>query len=258
MLEVYQSENLQFPRIRHGFFSRIGGVSEGVYHGLNVGLGSHDMREHVLENRRRVAEWFGQSPERFLTLHQIHSAIVETVGEDYPLHERREADGFVTRRAGIVLGILTADCGPVLFADAKNGVIGACHAGWKGAVQNITEATVAAMEKLGAERAHIHAALGPCIAQASYEVGAEFRQKFLEQDCENAAFFTASPVAADKSHFDLGGYIRAQLLKSGVASVNLLAKDTCLLENAFFSNRRKTLRGESDYGRQVSAIMLEA
>lgn len=258
MLEVYQSENLQLPHIRHGFFSRKGGVSEGVYHGLNVGPGSHDARDAVLENRRRVAEWFGQAQDKLFTLHQVHSAKVVTVDADFRQRERQEADGFVTNQAGVILGILTADCGPVLFADGKNRVIGACHAGWKGAIQNIMEKTIVAMEKLGAERQHIHAALGPCIAQASYEVGAEFREHFLEQSHENAAFFIASEIACDKSHFDLGGYIKAQLRKSGIASVNLLAKDTCLLENTFFSNRRKTLRGESDYGRQVSAIMLEA
>lgn len=255
--EYVQDEGLAaLPGIRHGFFTRNGGVSEGIYATLNIGAGSDDKPENVRENRRRVAAALGVPPQNLLTLYQVHSAHVVTVEAPLPEGERPQADGMVTAVPGLALGILTADCVPVLFADPHARVVGACHAGWKGAVAGIVRETVEAMEKLGAKRECITAAIGPCIGQASYEVGPEFHARFLEEDAGNACHFVASPRNPGHWHFDIGGYVCCALQGCGVTSVNVLAKDTCLQENAFYSNRRRNLRGEPDYGRQVSAIML--
>ncbi|MBM3617653.1 MAG: peptidoglycan editing factor PgeF [Alphaproteobacteria bacterium] len=242
--------------IRHGFFTRNGGVSEGIYGSLNIGAGSDDAPDAVAENKRRVAEAMGVSPENLLTLYQIHSDIVLTVDSPF-VGERPQADGFVTATPGLALGILTADCAPVLFADADAKVIGACHSGWKGAITDIPLRTVEAMEKLGAKRENITAVIGPCISQPSYEVDAKFRENFVQKDAKNARFFIENTQKNGHFFFDLPGYVKHRLEICGIAKTNILAKDTCSNENAFFSYRRKTLRGEKDYGRQVSVIVLE-
>lgn len=242
--------------IRHGFFTRNGGVSEGLYASLNLGAGSDDKPQDVAENKRRVAEAMGVEPSHLLTLWQCHSRRVLAVDRPFAEGDNREADGFVTATPGLALGILTADCAPVLLADAQAKVVGACHAGWKGAIQNIMLETVEAMEKLGAKRGRITAVVGPCIAQESYEVGKDFHDAFVAEAAANVLFFEPGK-AEGKFLFDLPAYVCHTLQLCGVAASNVLAKDTCNLENAFFSNRRRNLRGESDYGRQVSVIMLE-
>lgn len=237
----------------HGFFTREGGVSEGIYQGLNCGPGSHDKADHVAENRSRVAAQFGQEAAKLCTLYQIHSAEVVTVTEPFD-HDRPKADAMVTNRGGIVLGILTADCAPVLFADTNAGVIGAAHAGWKGAVSGVVENTVAAMEALGAARANIHAVIGPCIAQPSYEVSEAFFAPFTIP--ERARFFVPS---TNPLHwmFDLEGYVLELLQRAGVKEAQAISRDTYREEDLFYSYRRTTHRGEPDYGRQISAIALK-
>ena len=239
--------------IAHGFFTRKGGISNGIYAGLNVGQGSSDAPENVSENRRRVAEWFGRSEADLATLYQIHSADVVTVTRA-PSSDRPRADGQVTREPGLVLGILTADCGPVLFADAEAGVVGAAHAGWKGALGGVLEATIAAMEGLGARRNRIVATLGPSISQANYEVGPEFIERFVAEDAQFAQFFRPS-AKPDHHMFDLPGLTVARLEKAGITADHL---DVCTYreEEDFFSYRRTTHRAEPDYGRQISAIMI--
>jgi YfiH family protein len=241
------------PRVVHGFFGRQGGVSDGpIYRGLNVGLGSSDDPDAIRENRARVAGWFGAAPASLSTVYQIHSAtVVEATGEEA---ERPEADGQVTNRPGIVLGVLTADCGPVLFADGEAGVIGAAHAGWKGALDGVLESTITAMIGLGAKRERIVASLGPSISQASYEVGPEFVERFVARDASAADFFIASEKPGH-SMFDLPGFTVRRLTAAGVTAEKL---DICTYadEESFFSYRRTTHRREPDYGRQISAIML--
>jgi YfiH family protein len=245
------------PSIRHAFFTREGGVSEGVYATLNGGVGSNDDPEHVRENRARMAAGVGVAPEQFLTVYQIHSPEVVTVEAPWPHDARPRADAMVTRKPGLALGISTADCGPVLFADAQAGVIGAAHAGWRGAFTGVIEATVAAMEKLGAERSAIAVALGPVIRQENYEVGPEFVARFREADEANARFFKSS---AREGHamFDLPGYIASRLQAANIRNVDDLGLCTCADAARFFSYRRMTLRGESDYGRHINAIALAA
>ncbi|TCM58479.1 hypothetical protein C8J36_101380 [Rhizobium sp. PP-F2F-G48] len=242
------------PLIAHGFFTRAGGVSEGLYAGLNVGLGSRDARAHVEENRARVAAWFGQPVERLATVHQIHSPDVVTIGADYD-GTRSEADALVTTTPGIVLGVLSADCGPVLFADARAGVIGAAHAGWKGALTGVLENTIAAMLALGATRSDIHACLGPSIGPANYEVGPEFVERFRAQDASYDRFFKPSERAAGHAMFDLPAFTLDRLSAAGVKAETL---DLCTYEDEarFFSYRRTTHRSEPDYGRQISAISI--
>lgn len=237
--------------IPHGFLGRQGGVSSGVYASLNVGLGSNDDPALIAENRRRAAE--AVLPGAALaSCYQVHSADCVTVSAPLPDDARPHADALVTDRPGILLGILTADCGPVLFADREAGVIGAAHAGWKGAVGGVTDATIAAMEALGARRERIAAAVGPCIAQPSYEVDSNFRTRFSDED---AAFF-APGRDADHWQFDLAGYIGARLRKAGVGRVELLGLDTYADEARFFSYRRSTHAQEADGGRQISLIGL--
>lgn len=254
---IQDSALARLASIHHGFFTRKGGVSEGIYASLNVGAGSDDNPAHVIENKRRVAEAMGVPFSHLLTLYQIHSTEVITIDRPFESGEKPKADGLVTAIPGLALGILTADCAPVLFADAEAGVIGACHAGWKGALHNIMGNTLAAMESLGAQRSRVVAAVGPCIAQQSYEVGPEFYETFAAGSAENARFFKQSPTHQGYYYFDLPGYVRHALLLCGVAQANVLAKDTCFQENDFFSNRRRNLRGEVDYGRQISVITLE-
>lgn len=240
----------------HGFFTRSGGVSDGIYGSLNCGYGSGDERGKVAANRRRVAEALGAKTNDILTCYQIHSPTAVTVEKAFAQEDTPQADALVTRTPGVVLGILTADCAPVLFADAKAGVIGAAHAGWKGAIGGVVENTLTAMGKLGAKKHDITATIGPCIAQASYEVGADFYDRFVAQSPDYKAFFAPSTRREGHFHFDLGGFVQQILVKAGVGRVEWLAHDTCAQEAEFFSYRRATLRSEPAYGRQVSAIML--
>jgi YfiH family protein len=243
------------PTIRHAFFTREGGVSSGIYGSLNCGVGSSDDPANVAENRRRCAAAFDLPPDRLVTLYQVHSPDVVTVerprtaGEPPP-----RADALVTATPGVALGILTADCVPILFADAEAGVIGAAHAGWKGAKAGVIEATVQAMTALGASAGRIVAAIGPCIAQRSYEVGPEFPGRFLDEDPANADFF--APARRDgHSMFDIGGYVSRRLGRAGVGMIQRCPNDTVSEEDRFFSYRRATLRGEPDYGRGISVIV---
>ncbi|WLR91400.1 peptidoglycan editing factor PgeF [Shinella zoogloeoides] len=238
---------------RHGFFTREGGVSEGIYRGLNVGLGSKDERKNVHENRARVARWFSAAPERLATVHQVHSPDVVVVDDSYD-GTRPEADALVTATPGIVLGVLAADCGPILFCDPEARIVGAAHAGWKGALYGVLENTIAAMEKLGAKRENILASLGPSIGRRNYEVGPEFVQRFLDVDGTYERYFTPSEKA-DHAMFDLPGLTTQRLADAGVTAENL---DICTYpdEDRFYSYRRTTHRQEPDYGRQISAIMI--
>ncbi len=245
------------PRLRHAFFTREGGVSDGLFRSLNCGFGSGDAAEKVAENRARAMAALGSSTERLVTCYQVHSAKVANVEAPWRREDNPRADALVTRRRGIALGILTADCVPVLFADAEAGVIGAAHAGWKGALAGVIEATVAAMAGLGALPARIRAAIGPAIQQPSYEVGPEFPAPFLAEDGCSAAFFAPAPR---EGHFlfDLAGYVARRLGRAGVGAVERATGDTAADEERFFSYRRACLRGEKDYGRGLSAILLEA
>lgn len=242
--------------IRHGFFGSRGGVSEGIFASLNCGLGSTDDPDAVRENRIRAAAALDASPEKIFTAFQVHSRDVVRVDEGWREDARPKIDGMVTDKPGRVLGILTADCAPVLFADADARVIGACHAGWKGAVWGICEETVQEMEALGAARNRIRAVIGPTITQPSYEVGPEFGAPFIEEDPANERFF-APGAAEGKAQFDLPGYIAAKLRGLGVGDTTFTGHDTCSDPDTYFSYRRSCLRSEPDYGRNLSAIMLE-
>jgi YfiH family protein len=241
------------PGIRHAFFTREGGVSGGLYESLNGGLGSSDVPANVVENRRRMTAHLGLAPDALVSLHQIHSA--DAVAVERPWEDRPRADGMVTRTPGLALGITTADCGPVLFAEPGAGVIGAAHAGWRGALGGVLESTLAAMERLGAKRNKIVVVLGPMIRQGAYEVGPELITAFREADSGNARFFRS---AGREGHalFDLPGYIGARLRTAGVGTFADLGLCTYADERRFFSYRRATHRGEPDYGRLISAIAL--
>ncbi len=243
------------PGLRHAFFSRDGGVSEGIYASLNGGIGSNDDPAHVAENRRRMAEQLGVTPAHFLGVWQIHSPDAVVATGPWEGTSRPRADAIVTRTEGLAIGVTAADCGPILFVDPNARVIGAAHAGWKGALTGIVESTVEAMEKLGAERADIVAAIGPLIRQPSYEVGNEFVERFVETDAENAFFFLP---AAREGHamFDLAGFIRMRLENAGVLVIDDLGVDT-YSDERFFSYRRSVHRKQPDYGRHVHAIVLE-
>lgn len=256
---MLQSALLAHSRLRHGFFTREGGVSGGIYASLNCGAGSGDDPRHVTENRRRVAERLAGGAVPLCSLYQVHGPAVVHVTAPWDAAGRPQADAMVTDRPGIILGILTADCTPVLFADADAGVVGAAHAGWKGALGGVVAATVAAMERLGAARARITAAIGPTIAQGSYEVSAEFRSAFTATDPAFARFFApAARDAARETHaqFDLPGFVRHRLLAEGLGAIDDLGLDTYADATRFFSFRRTTHRAEADYGRQISAIMI--
>lgn len=253
-LPVLTSPLLDLRGIRHAFFTRNGGVSSGVYDSLNVGRGSKDAPADVVENRRRAAAHFGIEPGALNTCYQIHSAIALVA--DQPWGEGRpEADGVVTGRAGLACGALAADCAPILLADPKAGVVGAAHAGWKGALGGIAGATVRKMESIGAKPADIVAVVGPCIGPASYEVGLEFRDAFTAADAANDRFFSAAQ-ASDKRMFDLPAYVLHSLRQAGVETCEWIGRDTCAEEDQFFSNRRAFKRGEPDFGRLLSAIAL--
>ncbi len=237
----------------HGFLGRAGGLSNGIYAGLNVGLGSDDDRDAIIENRRRAKAAVLPDSE-LVTLHQVHSADVATVTKPFALDARPHVDAMVTDQPGLLLGILTADCVPVLFHDASAQVIGAAHAGWKGAIGGVTDNTIVAMEALGASRDNISCAIGPCIAQASYEVDAGFYQRFVEDDPANAGFFEAGQP--DHFQFDIESYVADRLAKAGIAKIDKLALDTYAHEDRYYSYRRSCHRGEAGYGRQISLIGL--
>ena len=245
----------KLPRIRHGFFTREGGVSRGIYASLNGGVGSSDAPDNVAENRARMAAALGVAPERLLTAYQIHSPDVVVANVPWTPDTRPRADAIVTRTPRLAIGVSTADCGPLLFADADAGVIGAAHAGWRGAFTGVIEATVAAMERLGAERARIVAALGPAIRQPNYEVGPEFIARFTAADADNARFFRPSERAGH-AMFDLAGYIADRVQRAGIVEFEDLALCNYAEPERFFSYRRTTQRGEPDYGRHVNAIAL--
>jgi len=243
------------PGIKHGFFTRENGVSEGIYKSLNCGPGSRDRPEHVAENRKRVLQQLGIPNSELVTLYQVHSPDVIEVDGPWSSDGPPQADGMVTRQSGVVLGVLSADCTPVLFADDKAGVIGAAHSGWRGALDGVLEATVSSMVKLGASPDNIVAAIGPCIHQESYEVGPEFQEAFTNRDPRYAKFFVPSE---NQGHhmFDLPGFIAAQLAELDLSEVVSSGHDTCSDEDRFFSYRRTTHRKETDYGRMISAIAL--
>jgi YfiH family protein len=244
------------PGVRHAFFTRQGGVSRGVYASLNAGRGSNDEPADVLENRRRAAAALGVEPRSLNSCYQIHSATA-FVAEAPWGDDRPEGDAVVTRVSGLACGALAADCAPVLIADPQARVVAAAHAGWKGALTGVVEAAVAGMESLGAERSRMTAAIGPCIGRDSYEVGLEFLHRFEAADPDFGRFFLPG-ASSDKRQFDLPGFVLSRLTAAGVPRAEWTGQDTCADEDQFFSNRRAFRRGEADYGRLLSAIVLEA
>jgi hypothetical protein len=246
---------LALPGVRHAFFTRAGGASTGLYAGLNTGVGSRDARETVLENRRRASEHLGTTSERLATPYQVHGTDAVMVEEVWGPGLGPKADAVVTDRPGIAVGVGTADCGPVLFADSGAGVVAAAHSGWKGAFTGILESTVDAMERLGARRDNIVAVLGPTISADAYEVGPEFVARFEEAEAENARFFRPSERDGH-AYFDLPAYVVARLRRAGLGDAHHLDLCTYADETRFYSYRRATHRGEPDYGRLLSAIML--
>jgi polyphenol oxidase len=241
--------------IRHGFFTRSGGVSQGIYESLNGGVGSDDDADKVAVNRARMAETLGVPVDRFVTLYQVHSPEVVVAEQAWSAEDRPKADAIVTKIPRLAIGVSTADCGPVLFADAKARVIGASHAGWRGALTGVLEATIAAMEKLGADRGRMVAALGPMIRQPNYEVGSDLTEKFLAEDTGNARFF-AKGERDGHAQFDLAGYIGERLSRAGLRKIEDLGLCTYAEPERFFSYRRSVHRAEPDYGRHVNSIAL--
>jgi len=239
--------------IRHGFFTRAGGVSSGIYRGLNVGLGSDDERPYVIENRNRICRWFSVAADRLATPHQIHSPDVWVVDNDFD-GSRPKADAVVCATPGLAIGVLTADCGPILLADPRAGVIAAAHAGWNGALSGVVENTIAAMEALGAQRSRIVACLGPSISGTHYEVGPEYVDRFVGRDRDAERFFRPSERGGHR-YFDLQNYTLNRLRDAG-ATAHMSGHCTYADEEQFFSYRRKTHRNEPDYGRQISAICI--
>lgn len=262
MLETVRPEPLRSSEldalagagIAHGFFTRVGGVSEGIYRGLNTGPGSDDRADRVAENRRRVAASMRVPVDKLVTVHQVHSPDAVTVTAPFA-PPRPKADAMVTDRPGLALGVLAADCGPILYADAEARVIGAAHAGWQGALNGVLESTIDAMEKLGARRDRIVAALGPSISGANYEVGPEYVDRFLAADARNDGYFVPA-TKAGHAMFDLPRYTVDRLVAAGVRASSL-GRCTYAEEDLFYSNRRRNHRGEPDYGRQISVIVLE-
>ena len=246
---------LSHQGIAHGFFGRQGGVSEGQYDSLNVGKGSQDSADNVTENRARVAKALGISEPKLLSLSQIHSTEVLIVDAPFTATPRK-ADGLVTKTPGLAISALSADCGPVLFCDPQAQIIGACHAGWRGALAGVTTETIRAMESLGASRKNIHAVLGPCISQVSYEVGHDYRDTFVAENEAYDRFFKLGPNR--KPHFDLKRFIAAKLRKDGLTHIDALPDCTYAQPEAYFSYRYNTHHKLGDYGRNISAIMLKA
>lgn len=249
------ADALNLPGVAHGFFTRQGGVSEGIYKSLNCGLGSKDDSAAVFENRNRVARHLGAEPGQVVTLFQVHSDITIIADAPIPRDRLPKADAIVTRTPGLVVGALAADCAPVLLADPDARVVAAAHAGWRGALGGILESTIAAMEGLGASRRRIRAAVGPCIGQTAYEVGAEFEAEFLARDPANARYFVR-PTPEARPHFDLAGYVAHRLQRAGLAAVERCSPCTFAGESNLFSYRRSVQRQDADYGRQISAIVL--
>jgi YfiH family protein len=240
--------------VRHGFFTRQGGVSTGLYEGLNTGVGSKDDPAAIAENRRRIAEHLGGVPDDLAACYQIHSAVAR-VAEAGWKGERPEGDAVVTAAPGVLCAVLTADCAPVLLADPEAGIVGAAHAGWKGALDGVIHSTVVAMQALGAEPGRMVAVVGPCIAQTSYEVGTDFQERFEHHDPGSARFF-APGDSADKRLFDLPAFVLWRLEQAGVADAAWTGDDTRTDAARFYSNRRAFLAGEADFGRLMSAISL--
>ncbi len=256
MIETLEARNLSvLAGIRHGFFTRRGGVSEGPFASLNADPFKKDDPGKVAQNRALIAETLGAKPENLLTCRQVHGTETIAVSAPWAVEQSPGADALVTKTPGLALGVLTADCVPVLLADPKAGVIGAVHAGWQGALAGILESAVAAMESLGAKRGAIQAAIGPCIWQDSYEVDLEFMDRFLDENELNNRFFFDSDKP-DHFLFELPGYVRDKLRKMELAEVTVSPADTCADEERFFSYRRCVLKGEPDGGRQISTIML--
>ncbi len=253
--QALTAELLRLPGVEHGFFTRKGGVSQGVYASLNGGVGSQDAPEAVAENRSRAAAALGTASERLAVPYQIHSPDAVVISEPWAPNGRPRCDGLATATRGLALGVTGADCGMILFVDRRAQVIGAAHAGWKGALSGVIEATVAAMERLGARRGDVVAALGPCIGRASYEVGPEFVAAFAAAGEDTARFFSASRNAS-RSMFDLNAYIAERAARAGVGVFEDLALDTYADEQQFFSYRRTAHRQEPDYGRLISVIVL--
>jgi YfiH family protein len=245
----------ELPGIRHGFFNRVGGVSKGIYAGLNAGLNSNDRREDVAENRRRIASHFGLGSDHLVSPKQVHGIQVATLSGPWPDGRLADADAIVTATPGIAIGVATADCAPVLFADPRAGVVAAAHAGWRGALEGVLPATLAAMERLGADPADVTVVIGPTISQDRYEVGADFRARFLAVDPVFDRFFAAG-ARPNHFQFDLPGFILSRLRAIGIGSVADLSLCTYDDEDWFYSYRRATHRNEADYGRQISAIAL--
>jgi YfiH family protein len=252
---IIQAETLKLSGLRHAFFTREGGVSGGLYASLNGGVGSHDDAGHVAENRARMAAVLGVAADRFLTAYQIHSPEVVVAEQPWDAPARPRADAIVTRTPGLAIGVSTADCGPVLFADAAARGSGAAHAGWRGALSGVVEATVAAMERLGASRGRIRAALGPMIRQHNYEVGPDFMARFAAEDKAGANFLRPAPRQGH-ALFDLAGYIATRLDRAGVREIEDVELCTYAEPERFFSFRRTTHRAEPDYGRHINAIAL--
>jgi polyphenol oxidase len=243
----------QLAPLLHGFLGRRGGVSQGLYSGLNVGLGSGDDPAAVAENRQLAVEAVRPGAQ-LVTLYQVHSASVVTVDAAFDDRARPQADAMVTDRPGLLLGVLTADCVPVLFADVQAGIVGAAHAGWKGALGGVTDATLAAMVALGADRSRIAAAIGPCIGRKSYEVSDDFALRFEADDPANERFFCAG--RAGHQYFDIEAYVIHRLISAGVGAIDALGIDTLAGADDYYSFRRATLSGEADYGRQISLVGL--
>jgi YfiH family protein len=254
-LQFLTAQSLALSGVAHAFFTRVGGVSQGVYESLNVGLGSRDEPKAVAENRARVAAALGVAHDRLAVPFQIHSPDAAVISRPWAPNSRPRCDALVTTAPGLALGVTGADCGMILFADARAGVIGAAHAGWKGALNGVIEATVSAMEKIGARRDDIIAALGPCIARASYEVGPEFVEVFAAAGEDKSRYFTESGRSGH-AMFDLNSFIAERVSRAGVRRFEDLKLDTYVDERRFFSYRRKTHRKEDDYGRLLSAIVL--
>jgi YfiH family protein len=250
-----EATSLALTGIRHGFFTRAGGVSSGLYASLNGGVGSQDDAGKVVENRARMAAALGVEPRRLLTAYQTHSPNVVVAEAPWTTENRPLADAIVTRMRALAIGVTTADCGPVLFAEPRAGVIGAAHAGWRGALTGVIEATIAAMERLGAAQRQIRAAIGPMIRQGNYEVGPDLVERFRAEDPASSRFFR--PARRDRhAMFDLAGYIAARLKRAGISEVEDVGLCTYADPEQFFSYRRTTHRAEADYGRHVNAIAL--
>jgi hypothetical protein len=256
MLEPFTADCLSIlPEVRHGFFTRQGGVSSGLYRSLNCGAGSNDDRVSVIENRSRVAQHLGSSHGDVVTLYQVHSAEALIIDRPMAREELPQADSLVTKRRGLAIGVLTADCAPILFADPRAKVVAAAHAGWRGALSGVLEATIQKMLELGASKRDIRAAVGPCISQAAYQVGPEFEAEFIKQNNNLSRFFIRKP-GQPRPYFDLPGFAQARLKSLDLAAIEMTAHCTYGNESLFYSYRRSQHRREPDYGRQISAIVV--